>query len=234
MMAMPIMVATSVKTTSPKRGSSRNSPQCRERTIIYEGSSGPRELLEAIVIQSQAAMKGLEPSIRAAEDAEKEMTEEQKRMTKDDKGKGKDTLKAISDENVKLLGFCQRILATAAAIDRSLKETKGAAFVERLHASLPKIPGTSTGQDGAQVQISEQDSDEEVQKAYMEWAGRVRFEYCDLTLPPAMNAPEDDTPHYKFYYNVEARMLANSDIPKRSLAIAKEVSRCPFLVNDIC
>jgi hypothetical protein len=33
----------------------------------------------------------------------------------------------------------------------------------------------------------------------------------------------DTTPHFKFFYNNEARMLANSDIPKRSLAIAKEV-----------
>jgi len=55
----------------------------------------------------------------------------------------------------------------------------------------------------------------------MDWANRVRFEYCDLTTcEPA----GDDTPHYKFYYNSEARMLANSDIPKRSLAIAKELA----------
>ena len=68
-------------------------------------------------------------------------------------------------------------------------------------------------------------------KAYMEWANRVRFEYCDLTIP-CPEAPtednvqeEDMVPHYKFYYNNEARMLANSDLPKRSLAIAKEVRR---------
>jgi len=57
----------------------------------------------------------------------------------------------------------------------------------------------------------------------------VRFEYCDLTVPTD-SAPtndgkdEDPLPHYKFYYNNEARMLANSDIPKRSLAIAKELA----------
>ena len=56
----------------------------------------------------------------------------------------------------------------------------------------------------------------------MEWANRVRFEYCDLTVPSSTGESEED-PHYKFYYNTEARMLANSDIPKRSLAIAKEV-----------
>lgn len=227
---MPIMVATSVKNVISRRGSSKTSPQVRERTIIYEGSSGPRELLEAIVIQAQAAMKGLEPTIRAEEEALEEMTEEQKRMTQDDKGKGKDLAKIISEENIKLLGFCKRILATAKAIDRSLRETKSDEFVERLHASLPKIPTASTGQQGEDVKIDENDSDEDVQKAYIDWANRVRFEYCDLTIPTAPNASEDETPHFKFYYNAEARMLANSDIPKRSLAIAKEVSVWSYVV----
>ena len=224
MMAMPIMVASSVKNVITRKGSSKNSPQIRERTIIYEGSSGPRELLEAIVIQAQAAMKGLEAGMKAAEAEEKEMTEDQKRQTSDDKGKGKDASKITSEENSKLLGFCKRILGTAKAIDRSLRETKGDAFVDRLHASLPKIPGTSTGQEGAEFTVDEKDSDEDVEKAYVEWASRVRFEYCDLTIPLAQDAPEDEPPHYKFFYNAEARMLANSDIPRRSLAIAKEVS----------
>lgn len=224
MMAMPIMVVSSVKTVPSRKGSSRTSPQIRERTIVYEGSSGPRELLEAIVIQAQAAMKGLEPSVRAEEESRDEMTEEQKRMTQDDKGKGKDLLKIISEENIKLLGFCKRIIGTAKAIDRSLSETKGEKFLARLHAALPKIPSTSTGQQGADVKVDEKDSDEDVQKAYTDWANRVRFEYCDLTIPTGPNASEEEVPRYKFFFNGEARMLANSDIPKRSLAIAKEVS----------
>ncbi|GJE87521.1 ubiquitin conjugating enzyme family protein [Phanerochaete sordida] len=222
MMAMPIMVPSSVKSVTTRK-SSKSGPQIRERTIVYEGSSGPRELLEAIVIQAQAAMKGLEAGAKAAE-GKAEMTEDQKRQTSDDKGKGKDTPKVSSEENAKLLGFCKRILGTAKAIDRSLRETKGDKFVERLHAALPKIPGTSRGQEGADVIVGAKDSDEDVEKAYVDWAGRVRFEYCDLTIPPAQDAPEDETPHYKFFYNTEARMLANSDIPRRSLAIAKELA----------
>jgi len=70
------------------------------------------------------------------------------------------------------------------------------------------------------------DTEESAMKAYMDWAGRVRFEYCDLTIPRPEREPkdEDTLPHYKFYYSNEARMLANSDIPKRSLAIAKELA----------
>lgn len=224
-MAMPIMVVTSVKAVAGKKPTSKGSPRIRERTIVYEGSSGPRELLEAIVIQAQAALKGLE-GMKVAEVENTEMSEEQKRMTADEKGKAKDDSAVTSEENRKLLTFCQRIMNTASAIDRSLIETKGKAFVDRLHAALPKIPGTSTNQgDSAPVNAGE--TEESAMEAYMKWAGRVRFEYCDLTVPPPANATgdEDLTPNYKFYFNNEARMLANSDIPKRSLAIAKEVSR---------
>ena len=68
-------------------------------------------------------------------------------------------------------------------------------------------------------------------KAYRDWANRVRFEYCDLTIPSPEDStedgvpPEDRIPHYKFFYNNEARSIVNADMPKRSLAIAKEVNR---------
>ena len=99
MMGMPIMLAGKV-TTAVKKG-------IRERTIIYEGSSSPRELLEGIGIQAQAALKGLEGS-RHMELKDADMTEEQKRITEDMKGKAKEPA-PIADENRKLLGFCNRI-----------------------------------------------------------------------------------------------------------------------------
>ncbi|KAI0832813.1 ubiquitin conjugating enzyme family protein [Trametes gibbosa] len=225
MMAMPIMVITSVKSVvTGKKPAPKGSFRIRERTIVYEGSSGPRELLEAIVIQAQAALKGLE-GMKVAAVENTEMSEEQKRMTADDKGKAKDDGAVQAEENHKLLTFCQRIVNTANAIDRSLVETKGKAFVDRLHAGLPKIPGSSTTQSHT-TPVHAGETEESAMEAYMKWAGRVRFEYCDLTVPPAANATgeEDMTPHYKFYFNNEARMLANSDIPKRSLAIAKELA----------
>lgn len=117
-MAMPIMIATS-STTTVGKPSQKGPRTVRERIIIYEGSSSPRELLEAIAIQAQAALKGLE-GMKLPEPATVEMTEDQKRMTAaaTDKGKGKDTGAPVSEENAKLLDFCSRILRAAQAIDK--------------------------------------------------------------------------------------------------------------------
>lgn len=212
-MAMPIMAVASVKSVVARNN------QARERTIIYEGSSSPRELLEGIAIQAQAALKGLEGN--KLPEQPNELTEEQKRMTVDMKGKaGEDLTPQVSEENLKLVRFCRRIIGTIAAIDRSLRDTKGDAFVERLHSSLPSISSSATT---SQYRIEAGASEEAVMNVYNEWANRVRFEYCDLTIHEEADQA-DYTPHFKFYYDNDARMLAGSDIPKRSLAIAKEVS----------
>lgn len=209
------MTISSIHCAPPKKAIDGKSV-IRERSIIYEGSTGPRELLEAIVIQAQAAIKGLE-GVKCIQ-VEEEMTEEQKRMTSG-KGKEKQPSPSPGDENVKLLAFCTRILATANAIDRSLRETKGCGFVDRLHASLPKIV-TSSSLDHASVMAGK--TEEEQKKTYVDWATKVRFEYCDLTGEDS-EANTDVVPYYKHYFNNEARLMANADLPKRSLAIAKEV-----------
>ena len=221
MMAMPIMAVVSDKPVAPKKGAKANS-HYRERTIVYEGSPSPRELLEGIALQAQAALKGLE-GLKPAEEGPKELTEEEKRMTVDLKGKTKESTVFVSEENQALINFCHRILSTTTAIDRSLRDTKGDAFVERLHASLPKL--FTSSQPGEYIEAG--NTEEEARKAYMKWARNTRFEYCDLSVPGSWDAVEDPTgsPAYKFYYTQEARNLANMDIPKRSLAIAKEVSR---------
>lgn len=220
MMAMPIMAVGSVKSVVAKNN------QTRERTIIYEGSSSPRELLEGIAIQAQAAVKGLEGNKQAESQETEELTEDQKRMTSVMREKEEETAVAVSDENQKLLHFCQRILATVKAIDRSLRDTKGDAFVDRLHTSLPSISSVAV----PQYHVDAGTSDESLQKAYMDWATRARFEYCDLSLPLVEEGEEEESdseannsPHYKFFFDNEARMLTGSDIPKRQLAIAKEV-----------
>jgi len=183
--------------------------------------------LESIVIQANAAIKSLE-GIKPIEATFDEMTEEQKRINNDTKGKTKESFPPpFSEENQKLLGFCQRILVTADAIDRSLRETKGEPFLQRLQESLPKIH--TSDPTSREVFVGAEASEESVRQTYMARATRARFEYCDLTVPPPAEKPasQDEPPNYKFYYNTDARMLASSDIPKRSLAIAKEVSRIP-------
>jgi hypothetical protein len=97
--------------------------------------------------------------------------------------------------------------------------------LERIQESLPKIHTSDPA--SREVFVDAEASEEDVRQAYIGWATRARFEYCDLTVPPLADKPvnQDEPPNYKFYYNTDARMLASSDIPKRSLAIAKEVSR---------
>ncbi|KAG8780663.1 hypothetical protein FRC12_022727 [Ceratobasidium sp. 428] len=185
--------------------------------------------MAALMNEAQAAIKGLE-GMRPAETEgqEGEMTESEKRMTASEKGKQKELADTIPDENLNLLRFCERILSAAAGIDRSLRETKGDEFVKRLHASLPKAGHTPTPSSDAPTIVPGKSPEETVQ-IYESWANKVRFEYCDLSIPPP--APKDgdaegaaSTPSYKFYFNNDARMLANADIPKRSLAIAKELA----------
>jgi len=236
MMGMPNMIPFSHRPLKPQKppssSGSKAGPSSRERTVVYEGSAGPRELLESIVIQATAAMKGLEGMKVDQQEMDENLTEEQKRMTGNDnvdKGKGREKT-IVSEENDRLMKFCESILSTARAIDRSLRETKGDAFVERLHASLPKI--STSNSDNSAVTVSVGETEEETRKAYIDWATRVRFEYCDLTVsaPEIVNIVGKDgtrgvhIPNYKFYYNNEARMLVHSDIPKRSLAIAKELA----------
>lgn len=100
MMAMPIMVPSSAapqSSTIPRRAGPV------ERTVVYEGSSGPRELMEAIVIQATAAVKGLKSTEPAASE---QMTEAEKRtLAGDGKGKGRESVAIMSEENSKLLEF---------------------------------------------------------------------------------------------------------------------------------
>ncbi|CCA72505.1 hypothetical protein PIIN_06442 [Serendipita indica DSM 11827] len=227
-MGMPIMVVASVKDVVIRK-SANNAGSTKERTIIYEGSSGPRELLESIVIQAEAALKGLEGIIKAREakrDPEN-MTEEQKRMT--NLNKGKKPLSGFDEENDKLLKFCSGILNTAAAIDRSLTEIKGNAFMDRMYKSLPRLSAASQANTSTSLDLDDKAvlksgaSEAEARAVYEQWATKARFEYCDLEVKNAHGA-SSSPPNYKFSYNSDARMLVNSDMPKRSLAIARELA----------
>ena len=236
-MAMPIMVISTIKEDTVRKGAGK-SRSTRERTILYEGSSGPRELLEAIVIQAEAALKGLEGVIKArqAQENPETMTEEQKRQTTTGgvKGKGREA-DQVYEENDRLLKFCTGILNTASSIDRSLTEVKGDAFMDRMYGSLPRMSAASRSRMSSSPQadaarashapsLASDASEAEARKVYEAWATNERFQYCDLTVPTSDGLTPQGGPNYKFYFNSDARMLANSVIPKRSLAIARELA----------
>ncbi|KZO91353.1 hypothetical protein CALVIDRAFT_521696 [Calocera viscosa TUFC12733] len=228
-MGMPIMIPQTV-TLMPERP---GSAQIRERKIVYEGSAGPRELLEAIVIQARAALKGWE-STKKKPDLKKEMTEAEKRKTgavsiaAAEIGNPLPTLKGKEKEkaeDMRLFTFCNRILATADAIDKSLSDTKGAAFLQRLRDALPKAPWepSSWSKDPASdvLHLSDTATDDEIRVTYENWANRIKFQYCDLSVE---GENSNDSPSFKSVFSNEARGLVGTDLPKRSLAIAKELA----------
>jgi hypothetical protein len=126
--------------------------------VTYEGSASPRELLENIVIQAQAALKGLQTSALDAGVLEGLSEEDMKMMTKaevdkikkdtEDRQRGEawNAMQAFwyvlwqSNIGPVELMNSNTILSAARTIDISLKETKGAEFVKRMQASLPRLP----------------------------------------------------------------------------------------------
>jgi hypothetical protein len=119
--------------------------------------------LESIVIQATAALKSLRPP----EVVTAEMTEDEKRTTE----ARAEEEQALSSENVRLRDFCESVLDTTGVIDRFLRDTKGAAFFERMQASLPRIVAVSS----ADVRLAAGASAQDAEKVYCDWASRARW-----------------------------------------------------------
>ncbi|KAK8849763.1 hypothetical protein IAR55_005099 [Kwoniella newhampshirensis] len=166
--------------------------------ITYEGSSSPRELLENCVIQAQAALKGLESDVDP-EDVD-EVTEEDLRLTNAqlNQKKGRDSEACKENQNIVLKQFCLRIISTAETIDGSLVETKGKPFERARDAS----------------------TNEAASNIYEDWAGRARFQYCDMSI----GSENSSNIAYKHAFNGVIQKMVGMDLPKRSLAIAKELA----------
>lgn len=98
MLAMPSMRPT---TSTPLP----NHPN--DFAVVYEGGASPRELLEYIVIQAKAAVKGLQATGTPADDEKTEMTEEEMRVSVEQHAKDEEAKrKARSEgENEILLDF---------------------------------------------------------------------------------------------------------------------------------
>ncbi|GMK56583.1 hypothetical protein CspeluHIS016_0304230 [Cutaneotrichosporon spelunceum] len=162
-------------------------PDAQSVSIVYEGSASPRELLENVVIQATAALKGLSVNTEKPEDT------------------GETEWKT----NRALYDFCQRLLKARDNIDQLLASTKGQEFVDRMIESLPRLGAP----DGGITTVPNGD----VKAIYKKWATRVRFEYCSLRDPNAET-------QFLHAFNEQAQKLVGMDIPRRSLAIAKELA----------
>nr|XP_019043448.1 ubiquitin-conjugating enzyme family protein [Kwoniella bestiolae CBS 10118]OCF22378.1 ubiquitin-conjugating enzyme family protein [Kwoniella bestiolae CBS 10118] len=212
MLAMPQMRPIS---TSPCPGDPNSV------TVTYEGSSSPRELLENCIIQAQAALKGLQSVDNISRPSDDVMmTEEDLRISKAELARRLREKKEEEkqDANYQLRSFCERIVSSAQTIDKSLVETKGKPFVDRIRDSLPRLPDTGVAVEEGALKGQ---TDEATIKIYEEWAGRARFQYCDLTEETSTSS---DKKTYKHAFNGSIQSLEGMDMPKRSLAIAKELA----------
>ncbi|CAG8625373.1 10153_t:CDS:2, partial [Acaulospora colombiana] len=106
----------------------------------------------------------------------------------------------------------------------------GDAFMQRMYKSLPRLSASSAARTTGSIEpfkevvtLPANSSEAEARTVYEQWAAKARFEYCDLEVKNA-DGSTSSPPNYKFSYNSDARMLVNSDLPKRSLAIARELA----------
>jgi len=181
--------------------------------------------LELIGIQAQAALKGLDTGATEQPDGTNPEDTQEVHFNP-------------PDHNLqRLQNFCLQILNTKDSIDKALVEVKGPAFVKRLMESLPRIPDSHTNisqHAKEQMAMPLSKNTEELKKAYVEWATQVRFQYCDLSITAPEGEPsnknnnekQEDTgiQNWKFCFSREARALAEADLPRRSVSIAKELA----------
>lgn len=200
MLAMPSMRPTKVG----------KGPDPETVYILYEGSASPRELLESVVIQATAALKGLSSTNEKPEDADEHEWK---------KNRALHTFWQVQ-QRYGVLTASERILRARDNIDKLLASTKGQDFVDRMLESLPRL-----GNSGASAQSGGSDAKSICMwhvtfialTTDEDWAIGARFEYCSLRNP-------SDPTKFLHAYDDAAQKLVGLDIPRRSLAIAKELA----------
>ncbi|CDZ96453.1 Ubiquitin-conjugating enzyme [Phaffia rhodozyma] len=212
-LSMPQMIRVG---SNVHKTTSSDSSKIVEREVTYEGSSGPRELLENIVIQALAAMKGFQ--MTEARDFDVGLTEPSSSIVVAQQDDGSLGL----NEKLKLQEFCQRIISTANSIDRALLDQKGSQFMARLQSSLSRRHGLSIPTSVDTTTDVDYEDMRKIRANYEAWAKEVRFEYCDLSIESKEGGYDVVT--YRHAYSKEAALLRGANIPKRSLAIAKELA----------
>lgn len=159
-----------------------------ERDVTYNASPGPRQLVETVVKQTLTLKGSLDKAKASRPKSAKPVVEE-----------------------VKLLAFCDSILASVEAIDRALVMCKGKAFVNKLLASIrgEAKPSSSSVTDGAEAAQAEYDA----------WSRSLNYAECDMRM-----TTQSGTFSYQHVFAKEAEATAPAS-SKRTLYIAKEMAQ---------
>ncbi|KAG0148440.1 hypothetical protein CROQUDRAFT_654953 [Cronartium quercuum f. sp. fusiforme G11] len=179
----------------------------RQKEITYEGSAGPRELLEKLWRQVKAARRAID---NTKADPYAQNTHPLYHLSKT-----KET-----QEVEKLAAFCEQFEKAVNAIDRSLKSNNNEHVIEAIKRTLK-----------VQVPISHDLSSaslETLKQRYVQWAENARYEYYDFEVhtPPTEGASGDATTNTPKYIHAYAKEIlhVSSSYSARNTAIAKEHS----------
>lgn len=213
-MGQPIMRETSSRYLPATTNSTAEGT--REKEITYEGSAGPRELLENLSRQVKAARHAMRHS-ESESQVKKGSSLYHLSRGKDDK------------EVEKLESFCERFEKAVTSIDSSLESNNNRHVIEAIKSlNCVHVP-VSNDLSSVSLDI--------LQTRYVKWATSVKYEYYDFEVPrPPDEAPGDgatratesvpslgsNAPKYLHAY---AREIQNTfSYPARNTAIAREHS----------
>ncbi|MBW0504927.1 hypothetical protein O181_044642 [Austropuccinia psidii MF-1] len=210
-MGQPIMRVSSSADIVPHHNSTNASQEAiREKEIVYEGSAGPRELLENILRQVKAAKRTMKYttftknnfkyslSTRCPEEANQDME--------------------------KLESFCDQFQKAVDLIDKSLRQNNNAYVIDSLKNSSKMNMIASEDLTDVSLEI--------LKTSYVKWAESVRYEYYDFQLPTPVSETSDDLlngdhsdglgPAYKHTFSKDIQLTFSH--PARNLIIAREHS----------
>ncbi len=112
-----------------------------------------------------------------------------------------------------------RIISSAQHIDNSLIATKGRPFVERMRESLPRLPDAGAKVEGKGITVETAETVmrictyHNIVRAMLtfrpdeEWALKARFQYCDMSIPPAES--DDGKVRFKHAYDSQLQSISN-------------------------
>ncbi|KAK0552846.1 hypothetical protein OC845_001514 [Tilletia horrida] len=246
LVAHPIMLSRSIEYKILPNGT-------RERRVTFEGSAGPRELLQSIIRQCETILESMKRQERLiAAKLEKDgaqqtktieptkgMTDKEKKRAEEKKAREQEE----QEETQRLLSFCQAIIGTTKKIDTLLRKTKGDEMVDKLLGLI--APSSEKALEAAISTADakeEEGTEEETKKAYEAWAKTQTYADADFSMASMTTTKdpeiEEKGPALKTSTSQSDRASSSSgwrhafgreiidmaDNSKRTMAIAKELA----------